>query len=276
MIKFFRQIRKSLIMEDPSKSKLSTSTKANKVRSISSKYLKYAIGEILLVVIGILIALNINNWNEANKIKAQEIKIYKEIMSDLDLTLEEVKKDMDDHETAILRNKAFLEHLVDRRPYSDSLILLMSSVDIDFQVYPKTSGFNALNSIGLDLLSNDSLRIEITNLYQLYLQRVVNAGWRETPSEDIKQLMGPYLLKHLVIDTTITNRRIIKYGSDSILVHGTKIRDYEYLMSDDEFQKQLNFSIINRATKIVKHFLVIKRINHATIAIEEELSRLEN
>ena len=50
MIKFFRTIRQTLIMENK-----------------TSKYLKYAIGEIILVVIGILIALQINNWNEAKK-----------------------------------------------------------------------------------------------------------------------------------------------------------------------------------------------------------------
>ena len=50
MIKFFRKIRQNMIKE-------------NKV----SKYLLYAIGEIILVVIGILIALSINNWNEQMK-----------------------------------------------------------------------------------------------------------------------------------------------------------------------------------------------------------------
>jgi len=55
MIKFFRHIRQSLINE-------------NKL----GKYLKYAIGEILLVVIGILIALSINNWNESKKNIAYE------------------------------------------------------------------------------------------------------------------------------------------------------------------------------------------------------------
>jgi hypothetical protein len=47
MIKFFRHIRRSLLEQ-------------NKM----GKYFKYAIGEILLVVIGILIALSINNWND--------------------------------------------------------------------------------------------------------------------------------------------------------------------------------------------------------------------
>jgi len=45
----------------------------------TGKYFKYAIGEIVLVVIGILIALSINNWNEARKEKIQEIKILGEL-----------------------------------------------------------------------------------------------------------------------------------------------------------------------------------------------------
>ena len=52
MIKFFRNIRKNLVAENK-----------------TSKYFKYAIGEIVLVVIGILIALQINNWNESRKLQ---------------------------------------------------------------------------------------------------------------------------------------------------------------------------------------------------------------
>jgi len=62
MIKFFRHIRKSLLMENK-----------------TSKYFKYAIGEIVLVVIGILIALQINNWNEESKNKTFELKMLSEV-----------------------------------------------------------------------------------------------------------------------------------------------------------------------------------------------------
>lgn len=48
-----------------------------------SKYVKYAIGEILLVVIGILIALQINNWNEIRKLKTQETTYYCQLIDDL-------------------------------------------------------------------------------------------------------------------------------------------------------------------------------------------------
>ncbi len=49
----------------------------------TGKYFKYAIGEIVLVVIGILIALSINNWNEGKKAKEKEKQVLTEIISDL-------------------------------------------------------------------------------------------------------------------------------------------------------------------------------------------------
>lgn len=62
MLRFFRTIRKKLI-EDPSICRTGDNVR---------KYLLYAVGEILLVVIGILIALQVNNWNENKAQKSQE------------------------------------------------------------------------------------------------------------------------------------------------------------------------------------------------------------
>ncbi|PNQ73125.1 hypothetical protein C1T31_09050 [Hanstruepera neustonica] len=66
MIKFFRKIRQNLLSEGK-----------------TGKYLKYAIGEIILVVIGILIALQINNWNETRQTKKVEKEILNVLLEDL-------------------------------------------------------------------------------------------------------------------------------------------------------------------------------------------------
>jgi Family of unknown function (DUF6090) len=66
MIKFFRKIRQNMIKENR-----------------ASKYLLYAIGEIVLVVIGILIALSINNWNDSRKDNLREQTYYKTVINDL-------------------------------------------------------------------------------------------------------------------------------------------------------------------------------------------------
>ncbi|MFC4720926.1 DUF6090 family protein [Geojedonia litorea] len=66
MIKFFRSIRQNLLSEGK-----------------TGKYIKYAIGEIVLVVIGILIALAINNWNEKRKMHRQELIYLNNIKTDI-------------------------------------------------------------------------------------------------------------------------------------------------------------------------------------------------
>src|SRR5210317_1472223 len=68
MIKFFRKIRQQLAYD-------------NNV----SKYMRYAIGEIVLVVVGILIALQINNWNEERKQKLNNNKFLRNLRYEIEL-----------------------------------------------------------------------------------------------------------------------------------------------------------------------------------------------
>jgi len=75
MIKFFRKIRQKLLSE-------------NKL----SKYFIYAIGEILLVVIGILIALQVNNWNESKKLSRQEFALLENLRSEFKINLENLEQ----------------------------------------------------------------------------------------------------------------------------------------------------------------------------------------
>jgi hypothetical protein len=68
MIKFFRQIRQNLLM-------------VNK----TGNYFKYAIGDIVIVVIGILIALSINNWNEERKLQITKQPYLQQLIVDLEV-----------------------------------------------------------------------------------------------------------------------------------------------------------------------------------------------
>lgn len=74
MIKFFRKIRQQLISENS-----------------FSKYLVYAFGEIVLVVIGILIALGLNNNNESNKAEAKVLLVFEELLEDLESDINSIK-----------------------------------------------------------------------------------------------------------------------------------------------------------------------------------------
>ena len=99
MIRLFSQIRNKLIQ-------------GSKTRN----YLLYAAGEILLVMIGILLALQVNNWNSDRQRRSLEIEIYEELLSDLKLCKEEVESDMDFHRVLLNSSHEIMWHLIERLP----------------------------------------------------------------------------------------------------------------------------------------------------------------
>ena len=91
MITLFRRIREKLIASG----------------SIT-KYLLYAIGEILLVVIGILIALQVNNWNEERKEREREKAYLEAIREDMIANIEEIEEDIADNENVISKSEELI------------------------------------------------------------------------------------------------------------------------------------------------------------------------
>jgi hypothetical protein len=132
----------------------------------NSRYFKYAIGEIVLVVIGILIALQINNWNEANKTSKLETKILKELHSNLLMDLDEIHNDvtfMDSINKACTAIKNYFENY---NTPNDSLFKTLSILRITPHFDPNKSGYELLQSKGIEIISNDSLRNDISLLYE--------------------------------------------------------------------------------------------------------------
>ena len=152
MIKFFRHIRQRLLAEGK-----------------TGKYFKYAIGEIILVVIGILIALQINNWNEQKKDRKYEIKMLSEISSSLKndvVYFKEMIKTFDDlYETS----DYFMELSKNNIIYHDSLLGKVFDLNSNINYQFNSGPYEALKSSGIDKISNDSLRNEITNLFDFEL-----------------------------------------------------------------------------------------------------------
>jgi len=115
---------------------------------------KYAIGEIVLVVIGILIALQINNWNEVRKVKKQEKQIYKELKSDLIQTKNDIQKTVLQHKKILKSTQQLIIDISDKKSYSDSIYRLFGDAGGEFKITPKTSAFENLKNIGLNTKSS--------------------------------------------------------------------------------------------------------------------------
>jgi len=87
--------------------------KLRRINLQSSKYLKYALGEIFLVVIGILIALSINNWNETRKNHKQETILLENLIKQLKTDVTDLNNNINSTETSLLRIDSTLSMLIE-------------------------------------------------------------------------------------------------------------------------------------------------------------------
>jgi hypothetical protein len=149
MIKFFRKIRQNLLMENK-----------------TGKYFKYAIGEIILVVIGILIALSINNWNDKRKANDIMISFLQEIKLELGKDTLGMNKDIKRYET-YFNFKDSLTRLTDYSAIpTRKLLSIIRTKANTFK--PSRITFQKITNLGINKISNsDSLS---NMIYSYYLE----------------------------------------------------------------------------------------------------------
>jgi hypothetical protein len=149
MIKFFRKIRQNLLMENK-----------------TGRYFKYAIGEIILVVIGILIALSINNWNEESKDRDKLLNIYSLIYNDIEDDIKELQKNVEFYN----EKKSVFEKVVHDSITPDLLDQGLSSL---ISNSPRT----LLNKKGVSQLrqlqENDTLTFYLNDIYEFMDTRLL-------------------------------------------------------------------------------------------------------
>jgi len=134
------------------------------------KYSRYAIGEIVLVVIGILIALQINNWNEGRKIKELE-RVYLERFK-IDLAADSIylTRRIKESSASIKGCKFFLlEAYRTQNNFDDYMTLVNNLLWNSEHFVVQKSTYDELNNSGqLNILSNKQLKNSILNHYLIY------------------------------------------------------------------------------------------------------------
>ena len=161
MIKFFRKIRLNLMEQ-------------NKTR----KYFKYAIGEIILVVIGILIALQINNWNENRKAEYEEQKILKQLKNEYQKNLNQLDEKIYMRDKMTLASAGILNYIDHPEKYNrDSLIYYSFRLTQEPTFDPIQN--DLVVSGKLRSIQNDSLIILLSNwTSDVYQVQELETSWQ--------------------------------------------------------------------------------------------------
>lgn len=151
MIKFFRKIRQKLLSENR-----------------FSKYLLYAIGEIVLVVIGILIALQINTWSENKKIRAEEKKLLSGLIQNIEEDIKSLTFVTNSDSIFIDANRILLSALKDDSIRRNKTLLKQKIYEGSFSsnFVPNQIIFNQIQFSGkLNYILIDSIKNKIQSYY---------------------------------------------------------------------------------------------------------------
>ncbi len=184
MIKFFRRIRYDFMEKN----------KTGKPAWPAGRYLKYAIGEIILVVIGILIALQINNWNENQKLDSKKQEYYVQLLDDLDndlVSAENTIKEFRNHQKEYSKytNSYDSEVLTPIKAYEQISRLALISTPLTFN----TNTLESLQNSGDIGLIPSQIRNKLMNLKRL--QNLTIKRFEDTSSgqQDITQKLSDLL-----------------------------------------------------------------------------------
>lgn len=169
MLKFFRKKREGTIMKTTSDNNESGS---NKSRSSTARYLLYATGEIFLVVIGILIALQINNWNENRKDRIVEKELLQNILESLETNIEKQTSYIEANQYCDLASNIIINVFDEKLANHDSLSKYFGwalSIEEPSSLVSSV-GYESLKKEGIEMIRNKELKKEIITLFEETIQ----------------------------------------------------------------------------------------------------------
>lgn len=250
----------------------------------TTKYFKYAIGEVFLVVIGILIALQVNNANEKRKAKIQEIVVIENLQEDLTLDTLDLVYNIHHHELFLKAEKQLLSFLqsdlkspIDSINYNDALAL-------PSLVILHESSYNNIQNNKIGIITNNKLYKEIARFYDFFNDAL-------TLLENKTDMMEPYaeklyyFKKYFRLSSPDSEVYSLNYedieGNENYFdplfeKKNIEFNDIEGAKKDEAFKIQLNESIYFRQLKINLYKEMIKRIKDINALINIELNELRN
>jgi hypothetical protein len=253
MIKFFRKIRYHLLSENK-----------------TGKYLKYAIGEIALVVFGILIALGVNNWNQENKNRRLGEDLLSRIHRDLVQDTISFRHIITHNNNLREEIKGLLVTLYDRVDNLEQIQNMSAIYDkaLDQVFSPNDNTYKSMISSGtLGFIRNQELKEEIVGLYSEY--------------DEKKALLSAILQWMVTIATTETiETDFIKFNSDVIDIYTTQEmlneNDFAFLNNRDDRRfkilvRAISATAFNQKTSNRYYDELISRCDTVLKLIDQEL-----
>lgn len=204
MINFFRKIRQHLLIE-------------NKF----SKYLLYAIGEIILVVIGILIALQINTWNEEKKDRIKEQEILLDLVENLEINKKILEDNIEQLKLFDKSSEIVLNSIYNKLPYTDSLNFHFHLARVPkVKMFLSQTGYEGYKATGLNIVTNKKLKKQILDLFETIYPNTL--ARYETVNEKLPEFDNHIVQNFIFINKTLEPIDYEKLFTDHYYISWTR------------------------------------------------------
>lgn len=249
MFRFFRTIRQNLLSQGR-----------------VARYLTYAIGEIVLVVIGILIALQLNNRNHKEQVRQLEIKYLKEIATNLKSDSADIAFNIQFNEIRLRSAEMVLKALNENGAYSDTLNQYFGNLLYTTRSVVNFSAYETLKARGLEIITNDSLRKAITHLYSFSYHNAIDF-----------EKQDDHAMQYEVVIPAVVNKVVFHPQEDvRMAMRSAEPRDFEALKNDDDFKNALMLNADLRAYMLGMYRGLAGRVATCRAHIKSELETLED
>ena len=155
---------------------------------------KYALGEIALIFIGITLALAASAWYEGRQERLDEILILEQFKKALEVDYENLVRIHETYSWTEASASALLDHLSGGEPYNEDVQEIVAAAAVFRTFEPNTAVYEALKSRGFDLISNEELRYELINYYELSVRKLTDSI--SIDQDFVLRLFTPYRLEN--------------------------------------------------------------------------------
>jgi hypothetical protein len=138
------------------------------------RYLKYALGEIVLIFLGITLAMSFSNWNEQRHLRRQELEALADIVTNLRANDERFRHTIGDDTRDVAACERFVAALGRREPWSSTLGQDLMQCRWWTSPFLNSAAYESLKAKGTDLVVEPELRSSIVNLYEQVYAFLVN------------------------------------------------------------------------------------------------------
>lgn len=230
------------------------------------RYVKYAIGEIVLVVIGILIALQINNWNEDRKIRKSEHEILTNLKSELIINRDRLNTTQQLH---LAECKAGIQLLnLFKKDVSNIPVDTLDSILAQFemaQTFEASDGYikSLLSSGKIDYIQNSAVKSFVGS----FEGEVIDATEEKDPSKRLfEDRFWP------LIDGRInSSNRIRSVSVYSTIPEGSYVSDYVWFFKNREIEDIISNILAWRIDLMADEKSLLKSVNQMIQIIDDEL-----